>query len=108
MIVLLPDHPVPHDSDALQVKAVYTDVLYPYPKEITQLEDQLIVYETSLLAPSPYKTVKQTTILKLASSRVGLPHTRQSLASLVELPRGIILLSRPDKISFHTPRFSIY
>ncbi|CAM9540554.1 unnamed protein product [Ascophyllum nodosum] len=60
----------PGNGAKIAVKAVYTDVLYPYPKEITQLEDQLIVYETSLLAPSPYKTVKQTTILKLASSRI--------------------------------------
>ncbi|CAM9688459.1 unnamed protein product [Phaeothamnion confervicola] len=51
----------------LKVFAVYTGVLTPYPKEITQLEDQMVVYEDVLLAPTPYKTAAQSTTVLLAS-----------------------------------------
>lgn len=57
-----------------QVESVYTDVLSPYPKEITQKEEQAVVYESSMFAPSPYKTSKQSTTIKLASSEVITPH----------------------------------
>lgn len=56
----------------IQVKAVYTDVLSAFPKEITQLEQQSVVFESLLLAASPYETVKQSTTVKLASSKVGV------------------------------------
>lgn len=55
---------------APQVKTVYTDVLSPFPKEIAQLEEQSVVFESTLLAVSPYKTTKQNTVVKLASSKV--------------------------------------
>ncbi|CAN0427781.1 unnamed protein product, partial [Hapterophycus canaliculatus] len=56
----------------LQVKTVYTDVLSAFPKEIKQLDEQSVVFESTLYAPSPYKTVKQSTVLKLASPKVRL------------------------------------
>ena len=63
--------PVARDvSRTPQVKAVYTDVLSPFPKEISQLEDQSVVFESTLLVPSPYRTAKQSTIFKLASGKV--------------------------------------
>eukprot|EP00903_Cladosiphon_okamuranus_P016026 g14798.t1 len=60
----------PGDGTKIAVKAVYTDVLSPFPKEITQLEDQSVLFESTLFAPSPYRTAKQTTILKLASGKI--------------------------------------
>ncbi|CAN0000824.1 unnamed protein product [Ectocarpus sp. 6 AP-2014] len=62
----------PQDKEEVKiaVKAVYTDVLTAFPKEITQLEEQSVVFASTLLAPSPYKTVKQTTTLKLASPKI--------------------------------------
>lgn len=53
---------------------MYTDVLAPFPKEITQLEDQSVLFESTLFAPSPYETAKQTTMLKLASAKVFLEY----------------------------------
>lgn len=55
-----------------QVKAVYTDVLSPFPKEITQLQDQMVEFESSMLVGSPYKTLRQSTVIKLASTQVRL------------------------------------
>ena len=55
---------------ALQVKTVYTDVLSPFPKEIAQLDEQSVVFESTLLAVSPYKTAKQNTVITLASPKV--------------------------------------
>jgi oligosaccharyltransferase complex subunit alpha (ribophorin I) len=54
----------------VKVTAYYTHVLVPFPEEITQQEDQLVVYEDSHLVLSSYQTTTQTTKLKLASNRV--------------------------------------
>lgn len=60
----------PGDGIKIMVKAVYTEVLSPFPKEITQLQNQHVVYESSIFAASPYKTAKQSTIIKLASTEI--------------------------------------
>ncbi|CAM9411265.1 unnamed protein product [Discosporangium mesarthrocarpum] len=59
------------DKVEVVVLAVYTDVLEPFPKEITQLEDQMVVYRGKLLVGSPYLTTSQKTTVRLASTKVA-------------------------------------
>ena len=66
----LPGLPPRHGVHLLQVKLVYTDVLSPFPKEIAQLDEQSVVFESTLLVVSPYKTTKQSTVVALASPKV--------------------------------------
>lgn len=60
----------PGNAAKITVKTVYTDVLSPFPKEIAQLEEQSVVFESTLLVASPYKTNKQNTAVKLASPNI--------------------------------------
>ncbi|CAN0277993.1 unnamed protein product [Pylaiella littoralis] len=54
----------------ITVMAVYTDVLSAFPKEITQLEDQSVVFESCLWAASPYKTLTQSTTVKVEPTKI--------------------------------------
>jgi oligosaccharyltransferase complex subunit alpha (ribophorin I) len=53
-----------------KVVAVFTSLLTPYPKEITQAESQLVLLHDSHYFLSPYKTETQKTTFKLASSSI--------------------------------------
>lgn len=54
----------------VKLSAHFTRVLTPFPEEITQKDEQLVVYEDSHVLLSPYTTETQTTKLKLPSGRV--------------------------------------
>ncbi|CAM9200024.1 unnamed protein product, partial [Chrysoparadoxa australica] len=51
----------------LEVLAVYTDVVRPYPLAIRQTERQLVRFDDYLHVPSPYTTGEQTTSVILGS-----------------------------------------
>ncbi|XP_005100561.1 dolichyl-diphosphooligosaccharide--protein glycosyltransferase subunit 1 [Aplysia californica] len=55
---------------AIEVEAVFSHVLQPYPSEITQAEKQLVVLEASLYFYSPYSTATQTTTVTTTNSNV--------------------------------------
>jgi len=57
------------EKGSVKVTGYFTRVLTPYPAEITQSDDQLVVFNASYLVVSPYVTKKQTTKLKMASSK---------------------------------------
>jgi oligosaccharyltransferase complex subunit alpha (ribophorin I) len=54
----------------LTVETVFTNLLEPYPSQITQSEKQLVRYRGSHYVYSPYKVKTQSTTVKLASSNV--------------------------------------
>ncbi|GAB9474833.1 Dolichyl-diphosphooligosaccharide-protein glycosyltransferase subunit [Globisporangium polare] len=54
----------------IKLTSYFTHVLTPFPAEIAQKEEQLVVYEDSHVLISPYKTETQTTKVKLPSGRV--------------------------------------
>ncbi|KUF94209.1 hypothetical protein AM588_10004557 [Phytophthora nicotianae] len=58
------------ETGSVKVTAYFTRVLTPYPAEITQKEDQLVLFDASHLITSPYLTKTQTTKLKLPSGNV--------------------------------------
>lgn len=58
------------EKGIVKITAYYTRVLTPYPAEISQKEDQLVLFETSHLIKSPFVTKTQTTKLKLPSGKV--------------------------------------
>ncbi|KDO28306.1 hypothetical protein SPRG_06356 [Saprolegnia parasitica CBS 223.65] len=58
------------DEGSLKIISHYSRVMVPYPAEITQAEDQLVMFTAQHLFLSPYATTTQTTRVKLASSRV--------------------------------------
>jgi oligosaccharyltransferase complex subunit alpha (ribophorin I) len=55
---------------SLKLTAYYSRALTPFPAEITQRDEQLVVFEGSHVLRSPYKTETQTTKVKLPSGRV--------------------------------------
>lgn len=57
-------------SPTLKVKAVFTNLLTPYPAEITQLENQYVRLNGNHYFLSPYETTSQKTVFKLASSNI--------------------------------------
>ena len=57
-------------NPTLKVEAVFTDMLEPYPAEITQGETQLVRFTDSHYFLSPYPTESQKTTVKLASSGI--------------------------------------
>jgi hypothetical protein len=57
-------------SPTLKVKAVFTNLLTPYPAEITQLENQYVRLNGNHYFLSPYETTTQKTVFKLASSNI--------------------------------------
>ena len=52
------------------VEMVFSHALRAFPERIAQAEKQSVVFEGNHYFLSPYKTVKQTTTVKLASSTV--------------------------------------
>ncbi|RLN90150.1 hypothetical protein BBJ28_00015124 [Nothophytophthora sp. Chile5] len=58
------------ESGTIKLTSYFTRVLTPYPAEITQRDEQLVVFETNHLVTSPYVTQTQTTKLKLPSGKV--------------------------------------
>ena len=49
---------------------MFTNVLEPKPPMISQNEAQYMKYMDNIFFTSPYRTINQKTIIKLASSRV--------------------------------------
>ena len=54
----------------LKITAMFTNVLEPKPPMISQNEAQYMKYMDNIFFTSPYRTINQKTIIKLASSRV--------------------------------------
>ena len=54
----------------LKALFVFTSLLVPFPKEIKQLETQYVQLFDSHYFLSPYRTVNQKTIVKLASNNI--------------------------------------
>ncbi|XP_014669054.1 PREDICTED: dolichyl-diphosphooligosaccharide--protein glycosyltransferase subunit 1-like [Priapulus caudatus] len=57
-------------STSVDVETVFTHFLHPYPSSITQSEHQLVLFTGNAYFYSPYKTVTQKTLVKLASSTI--------------------------------------
>lgn len=57
-------------SATIEVFLAFTHTMVPYPAAITQYEDQKVQYIDNHYVLSPYKTEKQATQVKLASSNV--------------------------------------
>jgi len=57
-------------SATIEVEAVFSHVLQPYPSEIQQTEKQLVVYEGNLFFYSPYSTTSQSTAVTTANNNV--------------------------------------
>ena len=57
-------------NPTLKVEAIFTDMMEPYPAEITQGESQLVRFTDSHYFLSPYPTESQKTTVKLASSGI--------------------------------------
>lgn len=68
--ILLKKPVPPGETGIIKVTAYFTRVLTPYPAEISQTEDQFVLFETNYLVTSPYVTKTQTTKLKLPSGKV--------------------------------------
>mmetsp|Transcript_14306 Transcript_14306/g.21418 ORF Transcript_14306/g.21418 Transcript_14306/m.21418 type:complete len:431 (+) Transcript_14306:129-1421(+) len=50
--------------------AIFTDILEQYPREISQNDNQKVLFKENVYFTSPYHTEKQKTIVKLASASV--------------------------------------
>jgi len=62
---------LPDDASAqLKIITVFTNLLEPFPAEITQLENQFIRLKNNHYFYSPYRTDSQKTTIKLSSSNV--------------------------------------
>lgn len=57
-------------TTTIEVEAVFSHVLEPFPAEIAQAEKQLVVLQTNLYFYSPYTTTTQTTAVTTTSSNV--------------------------------------
>lgn len=62
--------PVSESNVALKVVAVFTDILVPFPAEIGQHDNQMVLFSNSHFFCSPYTTQSQKTTLKLSSSQI--------------------------------------
>lgn len=60
----------PGKSIGVEVEAILTHFLKPYPAAITQKEKQLLLYDGSAYFFSPYKTLKQVTTVMLGTKNV--------------------------------------
>ncbi|KAI9906421.1 hypothetical protein PsorP6_004775 [Peronosclerospora sorghi] len=58
------------ETVSVKITAYFTRVLSPHPAEITQKEDQFVLFAASHLVMSPYLTKTQTTKLKLPNGKV--------------------------------------
>lgn len=57
-------------SVKVNIEMAFVYALRPFPEKIAQSEKQLVVFNGNHYFLSPYKTVKQTTTVKLSSSTV--------------------------------------
>lgn len=68
--VVLKDGVPKGEEASIKLTAYFTRVLKPFPEEVTQKDEQLVVFEASHVALSPYATETQSTKVKLPSGRV--------------------------------------
>lgn len=68
--VSLPDPLGKGESFTLDVLAVYTHSLKPFPEKITQADIQLLVFEDSAYYLSPYEVKAQSLTVKLPQARI--------------------------------------
>ena len=73
---------VSDQSPQIKVLVVFTDTLEPFPKEISQMDNQLVLLHDYHVSFSPYKTETQKTIIKLGSGQVEsftkrVPHSHK-------------------------------
>jgi hypothetical protein len=61
---------VGESSPTIRVKMILTDLLVPYPAEISQSDNQFVRFVDSHYFYSPYSTTTQKLVVKLASSTV--------------------------------------
>ncbi|CAH1446234.1 unnamed protein product [Lactuca virosa] len=66
----LPKELVKGESLTMDVLAVFTHTLRPFPEKITQSESQLFLFQESAHFPSPYKVKSQSMTVKLPSENV--------------------------------------
>lgn len=65
------DAPLKTDATGqIGLHVVLTRTIRPFPAEITQNENQRVVYEDTMHALSAYRTTSQTTVVRLASSKI--------------------------------------
>ncbi|KAK3762792.1 hypothetical protein RRG08_040489 [Elysia crispata] len=57
-------------TTVVELEAIFSHILRPYPSEIAQAEKQLVVLEANLYFYSPYPTTSQTTTVVTTSSNV--------------------------------------
>ncbi|CAI5717472.1 unnamed protein product [Peronospora destructor] len=88
--VLLTEPVAEEETGAVKVTAYFTRVLRPYPAEITQVDDQLVLFNTSHLVTSPYLTKTQTTKLKLPPGLVESFHGVEPMSR-----KGFVIISGP-------------
>ena len=74
---------VGESSLTIRVKMIWTDLLEPFPAEITQTDNQFVRFFDSHYFYSPYSTTTQKMVVKLASSTVesytkNAPHIHKS------------------------------
>ncbi|GKV33416.1 hypothetical protein SLEP1_g41934 [Rubroshorea leprosula] len=68
--VTLPKGLAPGDSLTLDVMAVFTHALQPFPEKITQADIQLVVFQDSAYYLSPYAVKVQSLSVKLPEARI--------------------------------------
>ncbi|GLT35267.1 hypothetical protein SLA2020_097350 [Shorea laevis] len=68
--VTLPKGLAPGDSLTLDVMAVFTHALQPFPEKITQADIQLVVFQDSAYYLSPYAVKVQSLSVKLPDARI--------------------------------------
>jgi oligosaccharyltransferase complex subunit alpha (ribophorin I) len=73
---------------SLIIVATFTRTIVPFPAEIRQEQQQLVNYADSVYFFTPYKTVKQSTTVKLASSTVESYTKKQSTQRGSEIEYG--------------------
>ncbi|CAH0481353.1 unnamed protein product [Peronospora belbahrii] len=78
------------EMGSVKVSAYFTRTLKPYPAEIKQSEDQLVLFDASYLVTSPYVTKKQATKLKLSTSKVESIHAAEPVAR-----KGFVVILGP-------------
>lgn len=57
-------------SVTVDVETVFSHVLVPFPREITQAEKQFVVFTGNLYQFSPYKVTKQSTTVTTAANKI--------------------------------------
>lgn len=65
-----PSSVAPGESVTLTLLVIFTTTQKPFPEQIQQADNQLVLWQDSKVFFSPYATENQNTIIKLASSQV--------------------------------------